>query len=149
MSRTALKLHVLPAENRKSNLHSPPQRSAHALRRAFHVDRRMNSTSSPRAASCSCAPPPPHMTYYLFPFSSAIKVHDGILPASQASVYELSGSVGPRSLPRQLACATDLQHQRVEQVSCVPTPRVELQPGQNEGRHGAAAAGDAPSGVTP
>lgn len=60
-------------------------------------------------------------TNHLFLFSPAARVHDGILPASQASVYELSGSVGPRPVPRQLTCATDLQHQRVEQVSCILT----------------------------
>eukprot|EP00064_Thunnus_orientalis_P020293 superscaffoldBa00005505_g20427 len=43
------------------------------------------------------------------------RVHDGIFPASQASVYEFSGSVGPRQVPRQLTLSTDLQHQRVEQ----------------------------------
>lgn len=53
----------------------------------------------------------------LFPFSSAARVHDGIFPASQASVYEFSGSVGPRPVSRQLTCAAALQHQRVEQVS--------------------------------
>ena len=46
-------------------------------------------------------------------------MHDGILPAAQASLYELAGSVGPGAVPRQLAGSADLQHQRVEQVSVV------------------------------
>lgn len=56
-------------------------------------------------------------------------MHDGILPPSQASVYELSGSVGPRPVPRQLTCAADLQHKRLEQVSRILTPS-----GRNDNR---------------
>ncbi|XP_034021322.1 uncharacterized protein LOC117505894 [Thalassophryne amazonica] len=50
----------------------------------------------------------------------AARVHDGIIPAAQASVHEFSRSVGPRAVPRQFSGAADLQHQRVEQcpVSC-------------------------------
>lgn len=61
--------------------------------------------------------------HFLFPFSTATRVHDGIFPASQASVYEFSSSVGPRPVPCQLTCAADLQHERVEQVSCTPTEK--------------------------
>lgn len=52
----------------------------------------------------------------MLPLCSASRVQDGIVPPSQASVYELSGAVGPRQIPRQLAFNTDLQRQRVEQV---------------------------------
>lgn len=51
------------------------------------------------------------------PLCSAARVQDGILPPSQASLYELSGVVGPRQIPRQLARRSDLQRQRVEQVT--------------------------------
>lgn len=53
----------------------------------------------------------------LLPVSSAARVHDGIFPAPQASLHELAGSVGPRSVPRQLAVPSALQHKGLEQVS--------------------------------
>lgn len=62
-----------------------------------------------------CRIPDPASACFLSPPS---RLHDGILQAPQASLYEFSGSVGPRPVSRQLAFSSDLQHQCVEQVSC-------------------------------
>lgn len=53
--------------------------------------------------------------------STAASLYNGIFPASQTAVHELSGSVGPRPVPRQHTWSTDLQHHRMEQVSCMQT----------------------------
>lgn len=52
-------------------------------------------------------------------------MHDGILPAAEASVHELSGFVGLGSVPRQLHGSAAVQHQRLEQV-CALLLQTEL-----------------------